>query len=63
MEDQNGNRVVLPPIILPKLKSNSKCPVAECTSCLLSQSKKRSIRTKKQTIAPEKVKHPISRQV
>ena len=54
MEDPNGNKVVLPPVIFPKLKSTSKCPVPVCNSCLLARSKKRSTGTKKQTIVPEK---------
>ena len=32
MKDTNGNKVVLPPIIFPKFKSTSKCPVPACTS-------------------------------
>ena len=44
----------LNPVIFPKLKSTSKCPVPACTSCLLARSKKISIVTKKQNIVPEK---------
>ena len=40
MEYPNGNKVVLHPVICPKLKSNSKFPVPECTPCLLARSKK-----------------------
>ena len=32
MEDPNGNKVVLTPVIFPNLKSTSKIPVPACTS-------------------------------
>ena len=54
MDEPNGNKVFLPPIIWPKLKSTSKWPVYDCTSWLLERSNKRSTGTKKQTILPEK---------
>ena len=40
MEDANGNKVVLTPVIFPKLKYISKFPVLACTSLLLARSKK-----------------------
>ena len=39
MEDPNVNKVFLPSVIFPKLKSTSKFPVIACTSCLLARSK------------------------
>ena len=54
MQDTNGDKVVLPPVIRPKLKPTSKSPVPAFTPCLLAGSKKISIVTKKKTIVPEK---------
>ena len=54
MEYSNGNKFVLPPVIIHKLKYTSKCPVYACTSCLLARSKKISTGTNKQTIVSEK---------
>ena len=54
MEDPNGNKVVLPPVIFPTLKSTSKLPVPTSTSFLLAQSKKISTGITNHTNVPEK---------
>ena len=48
MKEKNLNKVVLPPVIFPRLKSTSKCPVPAFTSFLLARSNKISNETKKQ---------------
>ena len=50
MQDTNGDKVVLPPVIRPKLKPTSKSPVPAFTPCLLAGSKKISIVTKKKLL-------------
>ena len=63
MEDPNGNKIVLTPVIDPKLKSTYKCPVPAFTLCLLARSKKKSIGTKQKIYYTSKGRNTISRQV
>jgi len=54
MEEPNGTKSILPPIICPRHPSATSCPVPACTSCILARAKKRATGTKKQKAVKEK---------
>ena len=55
MEDPNGSKSVMAPIIQPKLATAAYCAVPVCKSCLLGRAKKRSPGVVKKKAMPEKM--------
>ncbi len=54
LEEPNGTRSVLPPIICAKFPTASKCAVPACESCLLARAKKRVVGVAKVKAIPKK---------
>ena len=54
VEEPDGTRHLMYPIIVPKLKTAAKCAVPVCESFLLGRSKKRSPGVSKVKALPEK---------
>ena len=55
MEDLNGSKSVMAPIIQPKLATAANCAVPVCESCLLGRANKRSPVVVKKKAVPEKM--------
>ena len=55
MEEPNGSKSVMAPIIQPKLATAANCAVLVCESCLLGRAKKRSPGVVKKKAVPEKM--------